>query len=845
MQRTRTFGLLVLIALLVTIYTLTNSSRFHIIDEVSLFAVTESQALRGAIDTNAIAWTQWVNSPGEVLGAFGPNGDVYSKKGPAPAFLAVPWYLLFHIFTELNIGLGQLQTTLLWNGIVTAVTAALLWLTARQLGYSDRTGMALGLLFGLATIAWPYANQFFGEPLSALSLLTLFYGMMAWRRNGGWRWMALAGVGAGVALATVTAHAVLILIFAGWAAFEGWRQFRYASSPTAPGNGIFQALAAMAAFATPVLLAAALLMLYNFVRFGNPFDTGYHFDAGEGFTNPLLAGLWGLLFSPYRGVFWHTPLLIASLIAFVPFAQRHRSEATLIALLSVALVTLYSLWWMWWGGFAWGPRFLTPLTPLWVLPLAVVIEPLTAQGISLGKKKRARTVQNPDTRPGIPPSPKEHSERGEQFPSMHPLRTALVWFTGVMALLSFIVQLAAVSINFVNYEIQLRSLYPTDWNDPLRYGPPAQSLADFLNSPVFGQFKLMAQGFVVNSDLGWLWAEGEPPRTVVLWLVVLIGAAAVITLSGFLVLWWRMTVTSQKSAESIAAPTFALVVLVPALVIATWAGEVGRQPHYGRKDTGYRAIVRDICRTVSPTDVFVNVAPNSYQIPMNWMPGECKIDIPTYGYALDSLRHPETEKVLSRLIQQYDRIWFVTSGVQPNDPDNTLERWLADHAFKAIDTWYEDYRLVQYATAVRLSGVEERPINQALLGRRAEQITILAVRSPSVALAGKPIPIEIHYRLEAPTDQNLRWFVQLLSGQNIPLALLDTGPDDNYTIFSELPVREELIERAGVLVPANMPEGDYLLIAGLYNPDDEGARLITIDGPDFVSLGAVRVVKQP
>jgi hypothetical protein len=158
-------------------------------------------------------------------------------------------------------------------------------------------------------------------------------------------------------------------------------------------------------------------------------------------------------------------------------------------------------------------------------------------------------------------------------------------------------------------------------------------------------------------------------------------------------------------------------------------------------------------------------------------------------------------------------------------------------------TWYENFRLVQYATALRLGGVKERPINEALLGRRAEQVTITSVRAPSVAAAGKPIPIDIQYRLEAPTDQNLRWFVQLLSGQNIPLAQLDTAPNDNYITFSSLPAREVLTERAGLLVPENTPEGDYLLIAGLYNPDDEGARLITINGPDFVSLGAVRVVK--
>jgi hypothetical protein len=89
---------------------LSNSGRFHIVDEVSLFAVTESLALRGEVDTNAIAWTQWVNSPGEVLGAFGPDGQVFSKKGPAPAFLAVPWYLAAAPASAwLNIHVGQLQ----------------------------------------------------------------------------------------------------------------------------------------------------------------------------------------------------------------------------------------------------------------------------------------------------------------------------------------------------------------------------------------------------------------------------------------------------------------------------------------------------------------------------------------------------------------------------------------------------------------------------------------------------------------------------------------------------------------------------------------------------------------
>ena len=208
----RSFGLVLLVALLFVIYTLTSAGKFHIVDEVSLFSVTESLAQRGAVDTNAIAWTQWVNSPGEVLGAFGADGQVYSKKGPAPALLAVPWYLLLRTIAQLDIGIGLVQGTLLWNGLVTALTAALLWLTALRLGYSDRVGVLLALLFGLGTIAWPYANHFFGEPLSALSLLLCFYAIRSFHNRGRLGWMWVAGLAAGVAIATVVAHTLLVAV---------------------------------------------------------------------------------------------------------------------------------------------------------------------------------------------------------------------------------------------------------------------------------------------------------------------------------------------------------------------------------------------------------------------------------------------------------------------------------------------------------------------------------------------------------------------------------------------------------------------------------------------------------
>ena len=806
MRQARLYGILILVALLTTVYVLSNSGRFHIVDEVSMYAVTESLALRGEVDTNAIAWTQWVNSPGEVLGAFGPDGQVFSKKGPALSFLAVPWYLLMHAASFLNIRVGQLQATLLLNAMVTAWTAVLLWLTAVRLGYRDRTAMLLGLLFGVATIAWPYAKQFFGEPLSALSLLACFYGLLAWRQTGRARWLAVAGIGAAAAIATVNAHAVLVAVLLAWWMVDWVVRGR----PFGSRNG----LRGLVAFAVPVAIVGVLLVAYNLVRFGSPFDTGYHFESGEGFTTPIWQGLWGLLFSPYRSTFLHTPLFIASMVAFVPFWRRHRSEAAAIAAISVTLILMYSAWWMWWGGYAWGPRFLVPLTPFWVLLLAPVVEKLETGGWRL---------RRPDTDP---------AGQGSTLGGV-----VLFWATAVLAVFSTIVQAGAVFMNFVNYETLLRTLYPTDWNNPLAFGPPAQSLGALLDSPVFGQFRLMAQNLVANTDVAWLWADGK-----VLWLVVLTGAAAVLTLACLLLLWWVMW-EDDGTGWRMSGPTLALVIALPFVTIGAWVGEVSRDPLYGTVGEGYRAIVDDMCKAANSTDGFVNVVPTGYQIPMNWMAGDCLFALPTFGYATDSGEHPEATTVMERLMGQHDRLFFATYGVQPADPDNTLERWLAANAFKSDDKWYGDYRLLQYATPLRLSGVQEKSINQALLGKQAEQVTILSARAPSVAPAGEPIPIELKFRLEAPTNQNLRWFVQLLSGQNIPLAQLDTGPDDNYTSFSTLPARETLTENAGLLVPGNTPEGEYRLIAGLYNPDAGGARLVTIGGPDFVELGTVRVVR--
>jgi hypothetical protein len=310
--------------------------------------------------------------------------------------------------------------------------------------------------------------------------------------------------------------------------------------------------------------------------------------------------------------------------------------------------------------------------------------------------------------------------------------------------------------------------------------------------------------------------------------------------------WWFALQQGTGTRHSIDAlpslPVRFLAIVLPALLVAVWLGEVGHNPHYGDPERGYRAILNEICRQADGDEALVTVAPFAYQIPMNWLGTECSVAVPIYGYAPNSMEFPQADIALKRVLQEYNRIWFVTGGLPPNDPENTVERWLATNAYKANDSWYEDFRLLDYATATQLQNSPLTPLNVTLVGEGTSQINIVAARVSSLSQPGRVLPVEIYYRLSDQNIDDLRWFVQLLRPEGYPAALLDTGPEDGYLPFSALPPNIELTERAGLLLPDNLPPGRYELIAGLYNPAQEGApRLRAADGSDFVRVGYVVV----
>lgn len=360
-----------LLLLLFSVYLVTYSGTLHSSDGQAMLSVSESLVRRGAYDINQIRWM------GLQQGTFGPDGNLYCRKGPGTSLVALPLAWLGLAVPAW----GLVQTTMLLNALVTALTATMIFTYVRRLGYRQTTGLVTAVVFGVGTIAWPYAKYFFSEPLTGLCLLAAAYFTLprgsSPDEGPSWPGCLLAGFFLGLAVATRFANAVLLPIYAGLLVFYLLRRpglTSWSALRSAPSLLLSATWRQSLAWAVPLLLWAALLAAYNYLRFGNPLMTGYLPE--ESFSAPWMTGILGLLVSPGRGLIFFCPVLLSCIPAWPRFFRRHHAQSVFILLTVGCYVLLYGKWFMWHGGFAWGPRFLLPIIPLLCVVLAPLLEGL-------------------------------------------------------------------------------------------------------------------------------------------------------------------------------------------------------------------------------------------------------------------------------------------------------------------------------------------------------------------------------------------------------------------------------------------------------------------------------------
>ena len=117
-------------------------------------------------------------------------------------------------------------------------------------------------------------------------------------------------------------------------------------------------------------IGVAPLITYNDIAFGSPLEQGY---GTKPFDGPALLGVYGLLFSPSRGLLVYEPYLLFAFVALVRAWRWPGEVATRLRGLSLvwlATLGLYATYAEWWGGRVFGPRFLDDLAPVLLFAIA-------------------------------------------------------------------------------------------------------------------------------------------------------------------------------------------------------------------------------------------------------------------------------------------------------------------------------------------------------------------------------------------------------------------------------------------------------------------------------------------
>jgi hypothetical protein len=775
---------------LFAVYLLSYRGGFHSVDEVSMFAVTESLVKFGRLNTDQIAWTQWTTSQREAQGFFGVDGHVYSKKGLALSLAMIPLYALGLVTP----GLGMLQAASLANAILTAATAGLLFGLVRRLGYDERVAAGVALLYGLATIAWVYSKYLFSEPLAGLLLLAATYLLVAFRQEEGlWR-AALAGLLAGLAVLARANNAFVVPVFGLYLVASSRKATAPDSQLPAPNLLLpsSYSLLPIASFLLGLIPPALLLMGYNWIRAGNPFQTGYDLTI---FSPNVLLGLYKLLFSPLRGLFTYSPLLILCLPGFAWLWRRCRVETALALGVAGITVLLFSAWTSG-EGLSWGSRFLVPIVPLLCLALAPVLE----RALS-GSKMVAGVLAG-------------------------------------LGIVSFAIQFLGVAINPWVYLARLQADLGGQF-----FLENTSALADFGTMQAVGQLRSWS---LANSDVIWWQPWGFDG-------LVFGATALLVAISSINLIYQTSNVpgppqpvgqgrlgrarAGKRQISNLQFPTSNLQSLIPNLCLLLLAVltsffllarafQTDRQ--FGPPGDGYTQALADVARRAAPGESVVSVAPYHYHVPMN----RFKARMPILGLAQHAGPVPETMLPLLHDALGGSNAWLVTVGFAPAAPDNAAERWLALNAFKASDEWLPgDVRLVQY-------GVADPPATRLLETTLGDVVRLVKVNTVESLRPGQTLPAEFVWLPLKRPGADYHLFLQLLTAGGDLVAQHDSSPSGGYAPTSAWSPGTEVSDRHGLSLPADLPPGEYRLIAGLYDPTS-GQRLSVDRGGDFVEIGRI------
>lgn len=349
---------------------LTSGSHVYVTDGAAMYFMTSSLVDRHWFDVDL--------HPNTMGGTIGKDGRYYMPFGFLQPLLAIPFLLVGRWLKALyHTGYLPFFAVTIFNWVISGTLGSTVYCAFRTFSVSRRISATMGLGILFSTPFWVYSQTFFTEPLTALMGLLAWMLLRKGQTGDSLFHISCAGMCAGMTTWVRPLGGLIIpLLLLYFLLLEKQRPVQNYRPSSIIKRGI--------AFLAPAFLGVMGYLYYNFVRFGNVFETGYDkLPSGlpRSFTLDFQTGLGILLLSPGKSIFVFAPVLLLVPIGIIlGFKQvSFRSESIFQMFTGLLYVSVLSRWARVEGGVTWGPRLILPAFPILFLALVPLLNTHTGR----------------------------------------------------------------------------------------------------------------------------------------------------------------------------------------------------------------------------------------------------------------------------------------------------------------------------------------------------------------------------------------------------------------------------------------------------------------------------------
>lgn len=320
---------------------------------------------------------------GRTPGFFAETGNHYLSMYPVVTpVLITPLYLIpYAILKLMSVPIDVYNPVFLTfvkvmekasASIIASLSVVFTYLALKQMS-NEKVSLIACMIFALATNTWVIGSQaLWQHGMIELMLSTMIFIVLLDAKDPKYINMVYLGILSGFFLFCRPPDAVFILPLALYViSLKDWKK--------------------LALYCIPAALAALPFAAYNVHYFHSIFGGYNSLVSLMDLNHNVPAAAIGLLFSPNRGIFIYSPILLFSIAGiFLLLMDKNQQDNIKRILLAYAAclllgVLIYSTFSIWWGGHCYGYRFLTGSLPVYAMFLGISIDRISRMGKARAK----------------------------------------------------------------------------------------------------------------------------------------------------------------------------------------------------------------------------------------------------------------------------------------------------------------------------------------------------------------------------------------------------------------------------------------------------------------------------